>query len=776
MAEYQQESRRIAVNTPLGKDVLLLTSVEGDEEFSRLFCYRLQMLSTEDAIDPKKIVGKNVAVSLAMDDKSVRYINGYVSRFRYRGRGDRLSLYSAEIVPWFWFLTQTSDCRIFQDKSAVQIIEQIFSDMGFNDFELKINGNHPKREYCVQYRETDFSFISRLMEAEGIFYYFRHEKDKHVMVLSDHKGGYYECPDAQVQFLAPLSASEITDQITQWEHQYEFRPGKWTQTDYDFQNPSNKLLTKVNTLVQFEGNAGFEHYDYPGNYADKSFGQALTKIRMEADEVPHDMVVGASRCRGFSPGAKFKITRHHCESEEGKTYVVTAVSHSAGGGGYVTGGEVAEGYSNTFRCIRADATYRPPRDTPRPIIHGSQTAIVVGTDGEDIHVDEFGRARVQFHWDRDGKRDEKSSCWMRVVHPHVGGTLFLPRVGHEVVVTFLEGDPDQPIITGRVYNKDNMPPYALPDFQTITTIKTATEKGQGFNEIRLDDKKGEEQVFIHAEKNQDIRVKNDCFEWIGNDRHLIVTANQFEHVEANRHEKVDADHLEQIGKDRHLSVKGKEAKAVTDSLSLKVQGNVIHEFGANHSEKTGGNYYLKAAGVVIEGAGGITLKCGGNSVVIDPTGVTVKGSLVTIDGSMTKINSGPGSPPTPGAAGSLVAPTAPTAPQEADDADPVKVTKARTDQREEGKGKYATTEAVPFKPGKGIGTDEEKKKNFIAIKVVDKDGHPVAGEPYKIILPDGKEYATGATDDKGCAKVEGVDAGQCKVILPLRDKTTWKSK
>jgi type VI secretion system secreted protein VgrG len=190
----------------------------------------------------------------------------------------------------------------------------------------------------------------------------------------------------------------------------------------------------------------------------------------------------------------------------------------------VPGGEVAKGYTNSFRCIPADATYRPERTTPKPLIHGAQTAVVVGTDGEDIHVDEFGRARVQFHWDRDGQANEKSSCWMRVMQPHVGGTIFLPRIGHEVVVTFLEGDPDQPIISGRVYNKDNMPPYKLPDFQTVTTIKTATEKGdgQGFNEIRLEDKKGEEQLFIHAEKNQDIRVKNDCFAWIGNERHLIV--------------------------------------------------------------------------------------------------------------------------------------------------------------------------------------------------------------------------------------------------------------
>jgi type VI secretion system secreted protein VgrG len=295
---------------------------------------------------------------------------------------------------------------------------------------------------------------------------------------------------------------------------------------------------------------------------------------------------------------------------------------------YESGQNEGTFFSSTFTAIPADEPFRSPRITPKPIIQGPQTAIVVGKKGEEIDTDEFGRVRVQFHWDRYGKVDENSSCWVRVSQAAAGkswGAVSIPRIGQEVIVEFLEGDPDQPIITGRVYNAKATVPYPLPAHKTITTFKSSTSKGgAGFNEVRFEDEKGEEQIFIYGEKNQDIRIKNDCFEWIGNNRHLVVKKDQLESVENNRHEKVKNDHCEEIGKDRNLMVKGKEAKEVTGSHSFKVTGAVIEEFGDNHSEAVSKDYYLKADNLVIEGATNVTLKVGGTSIALGADGIAIK--------------------------------------------------------------------------------------------------------------------------------------------------------
>ena len=295
-----------------------------------------------------------------------------------------------------------------------------------------------------------------------------------------------------------------------------------------------------------------------------------------------------------------------------------------------------EFFTCSFTAIPAAEQYRSPRTTPKPLIQGPQTAMVVGKKGEEIDTDEFGRVKVQFHWDRYGKVDENSSCWMRVSHPLAGkswGSINIPRIGQEVIVEFLEGDPDQPIITGRVYNATATTPYKLPDFKTVSGTKSNTSKGgQGFNELRFEDKKGEEQIFMHGEKNLDIRIKNDAFEEIGNDRHLTVKNDQIEHVEKNRSNTVDADHTEKIGKDRHLKVVGKEAKAVDGSLSLTVKGDVIEVFKANHSEDTTGDYFIKADNIVIEAVSSLTIKVGQNYVAIDTSGIKISAPMTEVEG------------------------------------------------------------------------------------------------------------------------------------------------
>lgn len=631
---YTQMGRLLNINTPLGEDVLLLISFTGVEQISGLFSFDLEMSSTSDAIDPTQIVGSNVSIAMRLVDDTFRYFNGFVSRFLYIGSDDRIHHYRARIVPWLWFLTRTTDCRIFQSKTVPQIVEQVFTDLGFTDFDDSgITGSHPALDYCVQYRETDFNFISRLLEQEGIYYFFRHENGKHTLVMADQNDAFQDCPENNVEFTQEADFNHIIA----WEHCYEFRSGRYSQTDYNFETPSMNLLTSENTVLKLNGVSQFDLYDFPGAYGKKSDGDALAKVRMEEDEASYDTVVGLSRCRTFYAGGKFTLTKHASNQEVGKTYVVATVEHRAKlAGAYTTGatGGGQVGYQNSFTCIPATATYRPRRTTPKPVVKGVQTAVVVGPAGEEIYTDKYGRVKVQFFWDREGNMDEKSSCWLRVSQTWAGngwGSMFIPRIGHEVIIDFIEGDPDRPLITGRVYNAEAMPPYPLPDHGTMSTVKSYSSKGGGgFNEIRFEDKKGDEQVFIHGEKNQDIRIKNDCMEWIGNDRHLVVKNNQIEHVVADRDETIDANHHEKIGADRHTNIVGKEAKAVGGTLSLKVTGDVTEVFNGNHSEETTSDYYLKADTIVIEGMTNVTIKVGSSFIAIGADGIKI-GTSGTID-------------------------------------------------------------------------------------------------------------------------------------------------
>ena len=490
MSAPTQERRQLELITPLGKDVLFLASFSGSEEMSRLFSYHLEMVSTKDHIPPKDIVGKRVSFRVLLADDTPRWFDGYVSRFCAGSRETGMRRYEAEVVPWLWFLTRTTDCRIFQNKSVPDIIEEIFGDLGFSDYETsEIKGKHEPWEYCAQYRETDFEFVSRLMEQEGIFYYFRHEQSKHTLVLADQKGAYKDCPEKEVEYEHSRGTQARADQITSWEHEYTYTPGKWAQTDYNFidhphrseTTPAKLLMTNQQSTVKLDKISKYEIYDYPGEYQTKGVGEEYTKIRMEEDEVPYDVVDAASRCKTFAVGHKFTIKKHDCKSEEGNSYVITSIRHSATEPPQSGGGEgVEEDYSNSFTCIPDSVTFRPERITPKPVIQGAQTAVVTGPAGEEIWPDKYGRVKVQFNWDREGERDENTSCWVRCMQSSAGkgwGSMFIPRIGQEVVVTFLEGDPDRPLVSGLVYNADQMPPYPLPDEKTKSYIKTNSSKG-----------------------------------------------------------------------------------------------------------------------------------------------------------------------------------------------------------------------------------------------------------------------------------------------------------
>ena len=583
-----QGSRLLSFNVAgLGDNDLLLTSFSGYEEISRLFSFRMELISDKNDIAADQVVGKNVTFSLTLADDSPRFFNGFINRFSAGDEDENgRRNYSAEVVPWLWFLTQTADCRIFQNKTVPQIIEQIFGDLGFSDFETnEIQGDHKTWEYCVQYRETDFNFVSRLMEQEGICYFFRHEDGKHTLVLADQKNAYKDCGENEVIYPVDWGSRPVEDHITSWEHRYEFHSGKWAHTDFNFKKPSTSLMSQTNTKTDLANIKSYEVYDYPGEYSEKSEGDAEIKLRIEEEEVQHDVVDASSNCKTFTPGGKFKLIEHRSKSEEGNKYVVTAIQHTANETmPYESAGEVGgPEYSNTFTAIPDSVVYRPSRKTPKPIVSGVQTAIVVGPSGEEIYPDEFGRVKCQFHWDREGKFDENSSCWIRVSQIHAGkgfGAISLPRIGEEVIIDFLEGDPDRPIIIGRVYHAENMPPFGLPDGKNVSGMKSnSTLGGGGYNEYVMDDTKGNELIREHGQFDKDSTIENDLREHVLHDRSRDVTNN--ETIE------IGVDRTKTVGNNETLTVQNDRTRTVNNNESVTVAKMRTHTVGINEAITVG---------------------------------------------------------------------------------------------------------------------------------------------------------------------------------------------
>jgi type VI secretion system secreted protein VgrG len=631
-----QTNRLLAIQTPLGEDVLAVQSFTGNEQFARLFQYEAELLSEDHNLSFEDIIGAEVTVRLETTRGDTRWFHGIVSRFVQGPASDtRYGAYRATIVPWLWLLTRTSDCRIWsgsdQTRTVPEIVEQLFQDRGLDAFENHLTGTYHPWEYCVQYRETDFNFVSRLLEQEGISYYFQHEDGKHTLVLVDSIDRLTPLPGyEEISYRSSEHASTDLEHIRHWSLQKQLLSGSFVHKDFDFERPKKDLGTEPRIIARAHAGATFEIYDYPGLYTDPGHGKALAEIRIQEIQSDHALLQGQADARGLAAGHTVNFQDLPREDQNRK-YLVLSVQHNVRSDTFESGRASDTGdlfYHCDFSVMPADEVFRPARITPKPLIDGPQTAIVVGPVGEEIHTDQYGRVKVRFHWDRYGAADEKSSCWIRVAHSWAGkkwGAFFTPRIGQEVVVEFLEGDPDRPIITGRVYNAENTVPYPLPAHKTLSTLKSNSSKGgQGFNEIRFEDKKGEEQIFVHGEKNVDIRVKNDRFETIGNNRHLDVKKDMFEHVENNRHEIVDADHKEKIGKDRHLKVVGKEVKAVDGSQSLTVKGDVIEVFKANHSEQTTADYYLKADNICIEAMTNITLKVGQTTLAMEAGGLGIK--------------------------------------------------------------------------------------------------------------------------------------------------------
>jgi type VI secretion system secreted protein VgrG len=684
---YTQDHRLLAIDTPLGKDVLLLQEITGHEGISHLFSYEVHLLAHDNnRISFKDIVGQKVSVRFRLPDGSPRYISGYVSRFTQGSTDDRFfTHYHAQVVPWLWFLTRQADCRIFQNMAVPDIISKIFDPFGFKDFKLNLKSSYPELEYCVQYRETSFNFVSRLMEEFGIFYYFDHTtQGKHTMVLADQSSNLPAVVNSPVSYGIEVGGLDDPETISDWDVGQEVKTGKYSVSDYNFTTPSTSLLSNDPTVISLSASQGLELFDYPGLHTTKDEGDTVSKVRMQEEETGSTVISAAGNCRGMMSGFSFEL-QNHDRPDQNTNYVVTEVQHYASAGDtYTATSSSAESYSNHLTCVPEAVPYRPPRVTPKPFVQGPQPALVVGKSGEEIWVDKYGRVIVQFYWDRLGQKNENSSCWIRVSQPWAGGNwgaMWIPRIGQEVLVSFLEGDPDRPVITGRVYNADQMPPYTLPDYQTRSTFMSRSSKGGGssnYNELRFEDLKGQEQIFMNAEKDMDLRVENDSREYIGANRHLIVTANQQEKVNADKHLQVVGNHNEKITGNMSLQVTGNQMESVTGNKSLSVTGNQNESVtgnvslsvtqGKNDSITMG--YAMSAMtihlsaemGIVIECPLGITLSSGANSIDIGPAGVFITGTPFAF------INSGssPASTNDP-SAGSPDSPQDPKDPDTADD-------------------------------------------------------------------------------------------------------------
>jgi type VI secretion system secreted protein VgrG len=767
-----QIDRPFRIKTPLGDDALLLDRFDGYERLSEPFRFVLRLLSPDPNIDMQALLTKPAVVSFNLSEESERHVHGHIRNIKLLEYGeDGMAAYEAEIVPWLWFLHYFSDCRIFQNKTVPNIIEQVFKDRGFSDYHLKLQGSFPQREYVVQYRETDFNFVSRLLEDEGIFYYFEQSQDKHTLVLANDKSATLPCPNKQqARYLAATGSNQPEDTVISLETEFRMHTGTASLADYDFEKPGTSLFA---TLA---GNLRGEDYDYPGKYKTKDDGARYARIRLEEREVALNTVRGASNCMGFECGYKFALTEHFRDSAN-TAYTLTALEHHARNASYRGGHQDPFEYANRFEAIPSSVPYRPPRLSRKPAIHGSQTALVVGKAGEEIWTDKYGRVKVQFFWDRQGTYDENSSCWIRVAQGWAGrrwGAIHIPRIGQEVVVSFLEGDPDRPIIAGSVYNADHMAPYALPDEQTKSALKSMSSKGGGgFNELRFEDKKGSEQIFLHGEKDIDIRIKNERREWIGRDRHLIVARDKLEQVKRDSQLNIVRDRIQKIGRDHHLEIAGKAAVRISGSNSLSVTGDVIEEFGGNHSCQVSQDLYLKAMQIVIEAAMGITLKVGANFITIDQSGIAIKGL------PMVQINSGGAA--LSASAGSLVSPLSPVDPDRADDAVPGSATSAHAGTQTSPAGMSSPavdpalrkSDAPTHNPDS---PDNRAKKHWIEIELVNEDGDAVPGERYRITLPDGTTVADGTLDDKGWARVDHIDPGTCQVTFPNLDREAWEPK
>ncbi|MCK9605176.1 MAG: type VI secretion system tip protein VgrG [Methylomonas sp.] len=617
-----QSDRIASVTTPLGETDLLLYRMTGTEHLSQLFEYELELLSEKNDIDLKALLGKSTTVKLLLPDGKHRSLHDVVTRISLFGMLGRLYYYRATLRPKAWLLSRTSNCRIFSNLSVPDIVKKLLAEHGYTDLENKLAGSYEPREYCVQYRESDFNFISRLMEAEGIYYYFKHTDSQHTMVLCDDSSGHAQPAKQKIRYLPPENQGRRNEEhIFEWRVSEEIQSGVYEHDDFDFEKPKAELKTTSNDPGGHEEDSK-EVYDYPGNYIKTADGDHYAKVRMQEMRAGFEYMSASGNTRSLAAGNKFDLIEFP-RKDQNQEYIAVSTQIQLQNNGYESFGiaDCLEPYQCLYTVISSKFNYRAPRVSRIPIVQGVQTAIVVGKSGDEITTDKYGRVKVQFHWDREGKNDENSSCWVRVAQVWAGknwGAIHIPRIGQEVIVDFLEGNPDRPIVTGRVYNADQMPPYDLDANKTQSGIKSRSSKdgsSDNFNEIRFEDKKGDEELYMHAEKNFTRVVENDDVHTIGFDK------------------KDPGDQKVDIYNDRTVTL-----DQGNDLLTVKM-GNRTAEIKQGNDEITVGmgnrSVKVDTGKITEEAMQSIELKVGQNSVKIDQTGVTIKGLMIKIEGQTT---------------------------------------------------------------------------------------------------------------------------------------------
>jgi len=608
-----QAFRNMAIATSLPKDTVLLESFTYTEDFGKPFRLTATVTAARPgALHIEETIGKSATLRIRLKDGKDRYLNGIIAKVVQDACIRDKPSFDLTIVPKFWLLSRNSDCRIFQRMSVPEIIKQVFTDRGIDD-SLQgslLKGKFTKHDYIVQYRETDFNFISRLMEMEGIYYYFSHFNGRHELVLANDTSCHRSLDGAaELPFLPPEVHTEI-ERITKWHAESEITTGRVSLRAFDFKAPNTKPRDTAN--LDYEHKTSFEIYDYPVEFHVPEQAKHYTKIRAEELAAGSHTLYAQTDCRGICVGGKFKLTdpRRHLRRDHARQYIVSSMVVSGSVSDYQSGGGgdgEKEEFSCSFSCIDAKRIYRPARATPKPTVAGTQTAVVVGPKGQEIHTDKLGRVKLQFHWDRYGNSDENSSCWVRVSQPWAGkgwGGVQIPRIGQEVIVDFLEGDPDRPIITGRVYNADSMPPVSgagrdaakgekgpknmAEAAMQMTMRSQSLGGGGGYNEITMNDVGGAEKLHIRAEKDEVHLVQNDRKDTVGNDEKREVVN----------------DRTRSVGKNEKVSI------------------------GVNQNIDVGQT-------IVITAGTSITLKCGASTIHMNQAGfITIKGSLIAVLGSV----------------------------------------------------------------------------------------------------------------------------------------------
>lgn len=683
VAKYQ-DNRSVKITSPFGPNALLFARMSSVERVSQPFHCELALFSENDYLDADKILGKPLGVALTPGPAGVppRYFHGFVTEFAQTGFNRDFKEYRAVIRPWCWFLTRTADCRIFQGKTVPDIFKEVCHQAGFKDFEVRL-GTYEPWEYCVQYRETDFNFLSRLLEHEGIFYFFEHSQNKHVLVLADDVSKCNAAPGYEsVPFYPETDSPALRerDHLQSWSFQKSFQSGAFATRDYNFRAPTS-LPASTATISRGHGASTFEIFDYPADVTNikapdgerpgkvRTGVERVAKLRVQEMQVSQMTARGGGDAAGLAAGRVFKLTGHphHALSIQ---YLITSTSIDLSSNDYHSGGSSAgTQFAISVEAVDAREAYRPARTTPKPVVQGTQTAVVVGPRGEEIYTDEFGRIKLQFHWDRYGKDDENSSCFIRVGQVWAGknwGGIHIPRIGQEVIVSFLEGDPDRPLVIGSVYNAANKPPYDLPVNMTQSGIKSRSSKTgtpEHYNELRFEDKKGAEQVYLHAEKDQKIEVENDESHSVGHDRKKDVKNDENTSIGKNRTESVGANESITITKDRTESVGGNESiditKDYTQSIggarSLSVAKDESVTIGGGRSEQVTKDEAVSIGKsrthdiaekdslsvgkqLLIDVGDQITIQSGEASITMKKDGtIVIKGKDITLDGS-GKIN------------------------------------------------------------------------------------------------------------------------------------------